>query len=123
MNKRAVLNKYLDNHILEAVKQYAADEQLKQPETIQEAASFMWGVFIKERSYSSDNLQDDFVKWCMGASLGTITIWTSEAIEILHECGYYSTPDKEANAATFLHVKLSMRVRHYLTADDWDLIS
>jgi len=123
MNKRSILNKYLDNHIFEAVKQYAIDEQLKQPETIQEAASFMWGVFIKERPYSSINLQDDFINWCMGQSLGTITTWTSEAIDILHAAGYYSTPEKEANAETFLHVKLSMRVRHYLTDKDWDLIS
>lgn len=122
MNKRSVLNRYLDNHILEAVKDYAADEHLPEPKTTQEAASFMWGVFIKERPHSSINLQDDFVNWCMGQSLGTITVWNSEAIEILHSCGYYSTPEKEANAEQFLHIKLSMRVRHYLTADDWNLI-
>lgn len=119
MNKRNALNNYLDNHILEAVKNYANDEHLSEPKTIKEAASFMWGLFIEERPHASSNLQDDFVHWCMGLSLGTITVWNSEAIDILHANGYYSTPDKEANAVAFLHIKLSMRVRHYLTADDW----
>jgi len=114
-SKRQKLTAYLDAFILEAVKQYAQDEHKPQPQTLEAAAFFMWSLFMEEvgRWYKG-NLQDAFIYWALGGSLGTIEQATQPAADILHDCGYYSTPEKEANAAEYLHIQLSMRIRRLL---------
>jgi len=112
---RKALNAYLDKHILKASQQAAADNGETIPQTLPAAASYMWARFWGEVGhYWQGNYQDGFIYWCMGQSLGTIETAADAATDILHGFGFYAKPEQEADAAEFLHAKLSMRVRRLM---------
>lgn len=118
MNRKRIdakpLNAYLDNFIIEAVKDYTIQENEATPKTLKEAAAYMLNIFnIEVGKHWLGNYQKAFEYWALGGSLGSIVMTTQEAQDILHARGYYASEEQEAAALEFLASKLYMRLKHH----------
>ncbi len=105
------LNAYLDAFIMEAVHEWQEENHEPKSKSLKDASNYMLQVAKNERFYKDGNKQELFIGWALGVSLGTITIYTSEAVKLLHSFNYYAKPEQEAKAVEFLHLKLYMRLQ------------